>query len=83
LDHSSVIRRKGGVPVLIGKSFIAAVWVDPEASDTVYANNRAATTAALRSGAAGQPQVADVLSAAARPANPFHPAPGPGHGEPR
>jgi 5,6,7,8-tetrahydromethanopterin hydro-lyase len=57
---------------------IAAVWVDPEASDAgrVYANNRAATTAALRSGSAGQPKVADVLGSAGQPANPFYTAPG-------
>jgi len=56
---------------------IAAVWVDPAAEDAdkVYANNRAATRQALRSGAEGPPQIADVLSAAAAPANPFYTAP--------
>ncbi len=56
---------------------IAAVWVNPAASDAnqVYANNRAATKAALRAGAAGLPQVADVLGSAGRPANPFYTAP--------
>jgi 5,6,7,8-tetrahydromethanopterin hydro-lyase len=56
---------------------IAAVWVNPAASDAdqVYANNRAATKAALRAGAAGLPQVADVLGSAGRPANPFYAAP--------
>jgi 5,6,7,8-tetrahydromethanopterin hydro-lyase len=56
---------------------IAAVWVNPEASDAgrVYANNRAATTQALRAGAAGLPAVADVLAARAHPANPFFTAP--------
>jgi 5,6,7,8-tetrahydromethanopterin hydro-lyase len=57
---------------------IAAVWVNPAASDadTVYANNRAATKAALAAGAAGMPQVADVLSLTGPPANPFYTAPG-------
>jgi len=65
---------------------IAAVWVNPAASDadTVYANNRAATKAALGAGAAGMPQVADVLSHTGPPANPFYTAPGgTGPGEPR
>jgi 5,6,7,8-tetrahydromethanopterin hydro-lyase len=63
---------------------IAAVWVDPAASDAdkVYANNRAATKAALRAGAAGLPQVADVLSFTGPPANPFYTAPGTGPAEP-
>jgi 5,6,7,8-tetrahydromethanopterin hydro-lyase len=57
---------------------IAAVWVNPAASDAdkVYANNRAATKAALRASAAGMPQVADVLSFTGPPANPFYTAPG-------
>jgi 5,6,7,8-tetrahydromethanopterin hydro-lyase len=57
---------------------IAAVWVNPAASDadTVYANNRAATKAALGAGAAGMPQVGDVLSLTGPPANPFYTAPG-------
>jgi 5,6,7,8-tetrahydromethanopterin hydro-lyase len=56
---------------------IAAVWVDPAAQDAdkVYANNRAATKQALRSGAEGLPQMADVLSAAGQPTNPFYTAP--------
>jgi 5,6,7,8-tetrahydromethanopterin hydro-lyase len=56
---------------------IAAVWVDPAAkdADTVYANNRAATKQALRSAAEGLPQIADVLSAAGQPTNPFYTAP--------
>jgi 5,6,7,8-tetrahydromethanopterin hydro-lyase len=56
---------------------IAAVWVNPAASDAdkVYANNRAATRQALRSGAEGLPQIADVLGAATAPANPFYTAP--------
>src|SRR5690349_12252546 len=69
---------------------IAAVWVNPAASDAdkVYANNRAATREALRAGAAGRPQVADVLGFTGPPTNPFYTAPGagepsPGPGEPR
>ena len=56
---------------------IAAVWVNPAASDAglVYANNRAATREALRAGATGRPALADVLSARAHPANPFFTAP--------
>ncbi len=52
---------------------IAAVWVDPAAADAagVYANNRAATRAALQAGADGAPSVADVLAARHAPANPF------------
>ena len=52
---------------------IAAVWVDPAASDerAVYENNRAATRQALANGAAGLPALADVLAARAAPANPF------------
>jgi 5,6,7,8-tetrahydromethanopterin hydro-lyase len=59
---------------------IAAVWVNPAATDAdkVYANNRAATRQALRSGAEGLPQVTDVLRAANQPANPFFTAPAPG-----
>ena len=53
---------------------IAAVWVDPSArdSDLVYANNRAATTAALRAGARSHPDIADVLAARAAPSNPYY-----------
>jgi 5,6,7,8-tetrahydromethanopterin hydro-lyase len=53
---------------------IAAVWVNPAARDAgkVYANNRAATTAALRAGVAGAPAVADVLAARDHPANPYY-----------
>jgi 5,6,7,8-tetrahydromethanopterin hydro-lyase len=51
---------------------IAAVWVDPKADDedAVYANNEAATIAALVAGRDGTPSVADVLAAGA-PENPF------------
>lgn len=56
---------------------IAAVWVNPEASDAaaVYANNRAATKRALAAGAAGLPAIAETLAARGRPANPFFTAP--------
>jgi 5,6,7,8-tetrahydromethanopterin hydro-lyase len=52
---------------------IAAVWVNPAAHDAakVYANNRAATKAALRAGAAGTPAVAEVLAARDHPFNPY------------
>ncbi len=51
---------------------IAAVWVNPAADDesVVYANNEAATVAALAAGRDGTPTVADVLAAGA-PQNPF------------
>ena len=57
---------------------IAAVWVNPAASDAalVYANNRAATREALRAGAAGLPALAEVLSAREHPSNPYFTAPG-------
>jgi 5,6,7,8-tetrahydromethanopterin hydro-lyase len=57
---------------------IAAVWVNPDARDAqkVYANNRAATTAALRAGAAGAPSVPDGLAARDHPFNPYY-DPGP------
>jgi 5,6,7,8-tetrahydromethanopterin hydro-lyase len=57
---------------------IAAVWVNPAASDAglVYANNRAATREALRAGASGLPALADVLSAREHPANPYFTLPG-------
>ena len=66
---------------------IAAVWVNPEARDAgkVYANNRAATAAALQAGATGAPGVAEVLAARDQLFNPYFdsaaapaPAPGPG-----
>jgi 5,6,7,8-tetrahydromethanopterin hydro-lyase len=53
---------------------IAAVWVNPEARDAakVYANNRAATKAALSAGAAGAPSVPEVLAARDHPFNPYY-----------
>jgi len=52
---------------------IAAVWVNPDAADeeAVYANNRAATLTALRNGAAGRPDIDEVLAARDEPRNPF------------
>ena len=56
---------------------IAAVWVNPAATDeeAVYANNRAATLTALRNGAAGRPDLDEVLAARDEPRNPFFRAP--------
>ena len=44
---------------------IAAVWVNPQASDerAVYENNRAATSGALRAGSEHRPSVAEALAA--------------------
>lgn len=52
---------------------IAAVWVDPAASDAgaVYANNREATRVALRAGRDHLPLMEDLLAARRRPFNPF------------
>jgi 5,6,7,8-tetrahydromethanopterin hydro-lyase len=52
---------------------IAAVWVNPSAADeeAVYTNNRAATLTALRNGAAGRPDLEEVLAARDEPRNPF------------
>lgn len=52
---------------------IAAVWVNPGAADeeAVYANNRTATLTALRNGAAGRPDLNEVLAARDEPSNPF------------
>jgi 5,6,7,8-tetrahydromethanopterin hydro-lyase len=51
---------------------IAAVWVNPDADDeqAVYANNEAATLAALAAGRDGTPTVTDILDAGP-PQNPF------------
>lgn len=56
---------------------IAAVWVNPDASDAdlVYANNRAAMLAAIAAGRDGLPRVSDVLAARHLPSNPFYTAP--------
>jgi 5,6,7,8-tetrahydromethanopterin hydro-lyase len=52
---------------------IAAVWVNPKAADAalVYANNRAATRAALLAGRTGKPDVEDMLAARHEPSNPY------------
>jgi formaldehyde-activating enzyme involved in methanogenesis len=63
--------------MLIGESFVGegadAAHVNPAAADAakVYANNRAATAAALRAGVAGSPGLAEVLAARDHPVNPF------------
>jgi len=53
---------------------IAAVWVNPAARDAelVYANNRAATTAALHAASRGLPELQDVLAVRAAPSNPYY-----------
>jgi 5,6,7,8-tetrahydromethanopterin hydro-lyase len=55
---------------------IAAVWVNPAArhSDLVYANNRAATKAALLAAARSQPELSQVLEARSQPYNPYYQA---------
>jgi 5,6,7,8-tetrahydromethanopterin hydro-lyase len=52
---------------------IAAVWVDPAASDAaaVYANNARATREALEAGRAGRPHLAEVLAGRGAVWNPF------------
>ncbi len=54
-------------------ALIAAVWVDPAARDeqAVFANNRAATRAALENGRRQRPLLADALAARSNPWNPF------------
>jgi 5,6,7,8-tetrahydromethanopterin hydro-lyase len=61
---------------------IAAVWVNPEASDAelVYANNRVAVLTAIRASLDGQPKVSDVLAARDQPSNPFYTAKAPPDG---
>lgn len=52
---------------------IAAVWVDPSARDAeaVFANNRAATRAAIAAGRRDEPDLRTVLEAREAPWNPF------------
>jgi 5,6,7,8-tetrahydromethanopterin hydro-lyase len=52
---------------------IAAVWVNPKAGDerAVFANNAAATLAALQAGASGEPTIDAVLAAPGDPWNAF------------
>jgi len=56
-------------------ALLAAVWVDPQAADAevVYANNRAATRAALAMGRRGGAPFDALVEAAARPHNPYFP----------
>jgi 5,6,7,8-tetrahydromethanopterin hydro-lyase len=53
---------------------IAAVWVNPKATDeaAVFAHNRTATREALRAGRDGTPTVADALAARHDPYNAFY-----------
>jgi len=53
---------------------IAAVWVDPSASDAdlVYVNNRAATLGALRNGASLEPQIEKLLAVRDTPINGYY-----------
>jgi 5,6,7,8-tetrahydromethanopterin hydro-lyase len=53
---------------------VAAVWVNPEATDerAVFDNNRTATTEALRAGRAGRPSVAEALAARHEPFNAYY-----------
>lgn len=53
---------------------IVAVWVNPGAddADTIYRHNREATRAALTNGAAGLPQLSEVLAAREQPWNPYY-----------
>jgi 5,6,7,8-tetrahydromethanopterin hydro-lyase len=52
---------------------IAAVWVDPAATDetAVYENNRGATRLALEAGRDHAPALSDLLARRDEPANPF------------
>ena len=52
---------------------VAAVWINPAARDeeVIFANNRAATRAALEAGTRAAPTVADVLARVADPSNPY------------
>ena len=52
---------------------VAAVWVNPEASDdrAVFENNREATFQALRGGRRRQPSIDELLAVAESPENPY------------
>jgi 5,6,7,8-tetrahydromethanopterin hydro-lyase len=56
-----------------GLLLIAAVWVDPEATDesAVYENNRRATRGALEAGRNRAPELGDLLVLRDHPGNPF------------
>lgn len=62
---------------------IAAVWVNPEASDAelVYTNNRVAMLTAIRASLEGLPQINDVLAARHQPSNPYYTAKPPSDGD--
>ena len=62
-----------GFIMLVGALLLAAVWVDPAASDAaaVSRNTRAATAGALAAGRRRAPELAEVLAARERPENPF------------
>jgi len=68
-----VIERAAVDDVLI----VAAVWVDPSATDErlVFQNNRRATREALQAGRHGTPSVEDALAVRDEPRNPFFPSP--------
>jgi 5,6,7,8-tetrahydromethanopterin hydro-lyase len=53
---------------------VAAVWVNPEATDErlVFENNRQAVLEALRAGRAGRPDVAESLAARHAPFNAYY-----------
>lgn len=54
-------------------AIIAAVWVNPAATDAeqIYRNNRQAAREAIRNGAQSLPRTEDVLAAREAPSNPF------------
>jgi 5,6,7,8-tetrahydromethanopterin hydro-lyase len=62
------------VPEAADLLLIAAVWVNPGASnaDAVFANNRRATAAAITNGANRRPAVADALAHRNEPFNPYY-----------
>jgi 5,6,7,8-tetrahydromethanopterin hydro-lyase len=57
-----------------GRLLVAAVWVNPEATDErlVFENNRQAVLEALRAGRAGRPDVAEALAARHAPFNAYY-----------
>ena len=68
LEEGVIDRSEAGDLVLI-----AAVWVNPSADATqaVYENNVSATLRALRNGMSGGPGLAEFLTAARAPFNPY------------
>jgi 5,6,7,8-tetrahydromethanopterin hydro-lyase len=57
-----------------GQLLIAAVWVNPDATDErlVFENNRHAALEALRAGRAGRPAVAEALAVRHAPSNAYY-----------